>query len=144
MRVVVALVLTVAVAAGASAAGVSSAPSGIRGVVDRGPIRPACEAGVPCNGPAAGVGLVFFRFGRQVGRVRTSKAGRFQLALAPGTYVVRSLRKSMLGGLAPRTVRVVSGRFTFVRLQIDTGIRAPGPPAAAIVLLPAAASREHA
>ena len=52
-----------------------------------------------------------------------SRAGTYRVVLRPGTYVVRSPRKLVFGRLAPRTVRVVAGRFTVANFEIDTGIR---------------------
>ena len=104
---------------GASAA----TQSGIRGTVIKSPTKPVCEEGVPCSAPAAGVVLLFVRNGVEAARATTVRNGSFRVVLAPGTYVVRSLRKSPIGGMRPRTVEVRQGGFTVVRLSIDTGIR---------------------
>ncbi len=107
------------VPAGTTAAPPPRVGTGIVGSVRRGPIRPVCVAGLPCDGPAAGV-LVEIDFGRTaVTRLRTGKDGRFLVHEPPGTYVVRVVAKSA----APVVVRVRAGVLTRVALSIDTGIR---------------------
>ena len=118
-----ALVLTALALRTAGPATPAVAPSGIRGTVSRSPTSPVCTAGVPCSAPAAGITLVALRGGVRVATAMTSAAGRYRFVLRPGTYVVRLLRAPTLGGLSPRTVRVVQGRFTPVNLVVDTGIR---------------------
>ena len=109
-------------AEGVPAATASAPPrvgTGISGSVRRGPIRPVCVAGLPCDAPAAGV-LVEIDSGRTVvARLRTAKDGRFLLRAPPGTYVVRVVAKRA----APVMVRVRAGFFSRVSLSIDTGIR---------------------
>jgi hypothetical protein len=93
--------------------------TGISGSVRRGPIRPVCVAGLPCDAPAAGV-LVEVDSGRTaVARLRTAKDGRFLLRAPPGSYVVRLVAKRA----APVVVRVRAGFVSHVSLSIDTGIR---------------------
>jgi hypothetical protein len=98
-------------------------PNGIRGIVLRSPTKPVCEAGVSCSAPAAGVVLLFTRADRVVARTKTRPNGSFRVALSPGAYVVRTFRKLPFGGAQPRSVRVAPGRFTVVRIVVDTGIR---------------------
>jgi len=87
--------------------------------VRRGPIRPVCVAGHPCDAPAAGV-LVQIDSGRTVvARLRTAKDGRFLLRAPPGSYVVHVAGKRA----TPVVVRVRAGFFSRVSLSIDTGIR---------------------
>ncbi len=93
--------------------------TGISGSVRRGPIRPVCVAGLPCDGPAAGV-LVEIDSRRTVAaRLRTARDGRFLVQVPPGTYVVRVVAKRA----APVVARVRAGFLTRVSLLIDTGIR---------------------
>ena len=123
MRIVMALaVAALALASGATAA-TTPTPGGIRGTVIKSPTKPVCEEYVPCSAPAAGAVLVFVRNGVEAARAKTLSDGSFRVVLAPGTYVVRSLRKFPIGGMHPRTVTVRQGRFAVVRLSIDTGIR---------------------
>lgn len=118
------LLLVASIALGVGCGGASAAtPSGIKGTVIKSPTRPVCEEGVPCSAPAAGVTLVFVRGGVRVATATTSKAGTYRVALRPGAYVVRALRKLPFGSPQPRTVRVSAGHFAVVDYEIDTGIR---------------------
>ena len=120
MRVLAALAAVVAV----SSAGAATTPSGLRGLVTRGPITPVCAAEVPCDGPAKNVTLVFVRNGRVVRRATTSDQGRYRVALPPGLYSVRLQVKQRIGrGLQPERARVMTNRFRRVDFSIDTGIR---------------------
>ena len=106
-------------------AGAATVPSGLHGVVTRGPITPVCAAGEPCTEPAKNVLLVFSRNGRDIGRTRTDAAGRYRIKLPAGMYrVSRAALTTGIGrGLTPKTVRVWPGRFVRVDFSIDTGIR---------------------
>jgi hypothetical protein len=117
-----ALVLTaLALAAPATPA---TAPSGLRGIVMRGPIMPVCREGVRCDEPAANVVLVFTRSGRVVARTTTGRNGGYRLTLRPGRYGVRTTMCCTLGsGLSPRIVVVPRYRVARVDFEIDTGIR---------------------
>ena len=122
MRVLAALAAAVAV----SSAGAATNPSGLRGIVMRGPIAPVCVAGQPCSKPAKDVTLVFVRNGKVARRTTTNDQGRYRVALAPGRYAVRLTagQKLTIGrGLEPTHVRVVANRFRRVDFSIDTGIR---------------------
>ena len=96
--------------------------SGLYGVVMRGPITPVCVAEQPCSKPAAGVSLSFAR-GAAVRSVITNALGRYRVALAPGTYSVRTATSTRVGrGLEPQLV-VVPARWKRQGFSIDTGIR---------------------
>jgi len=117
---IVLLVASLALLAGSVGASAAT-PSGIRGIVIKSPTKPMCEEGVPCSAPAAGVTLVFVRGGVRVAIATTSKAGTYRVVLRPGTYVIRSARKTF--GSPMPTVRVQAGAFTVANFEIDTGIR---------------------
>jgi Protein of unknown function (DUF2568) len=112
---------TAVIVLGTSAAG-GAAPSGLYGVVERGPIKPVCRADEPCDEPARGLVLVFERAGRAA-RVTTSKTGTYRIRLAPGAYRVRTVRTGLGSGIDPNVVSVPRGRFSRVDLFVDTGIR---------------------
>ena len=121
MRVFVVLLGALAVAA---SAGATTSPSGLWGVVMRGPIAPVCVAGQPCSAPAKDVTLVFVRNGRAVKRATTNEKGRYRVTLAPGLYSVRLPKKPQVGrGLEPVKARVRAQRYRRVDFSIDTGIR---------------------
>src|SRR5919202_2208982 len=119
--------VALAAAVVASSAGAATTPSGLRGLVTRGPTAPVCVAGRPCSEPAKNVLLVFSRSGRVVRRVTTNEQGRYRVALAPGLYAVRlALRQTVGRGLEPSRARVAQNRFRRVDFSFDTGIRYEG------------------
>jgi hypothetical protein len=124
MRVVITAVsLALMIVAGAGAQ-VTAVPSGLRGVVMRGPISPMCVAEEPCTEPARNVTLLFSRNGRIVGRAVTDSAGRYRLRLPAGAYAVRRPASIGIGrGIEPDHARVYARRFVRVDFSIDTGIR---------------------
>jgi hypothetical protein len=124
MRVVITAVsLALMIVAGAGAQ-VTAVPSGLRGVVMRGPISPMCVAEEPCTEPARNVTLLFSRNGRIVGRAVTDSAGRYRLRLPAGAYAVRRPASVGIGrGIEPDHARVYARRFLRVDFSIDTGIR---------------------
>lgn len=117
----IALALTAAAFAGCASAATS--PSGLRGIVLRGPVQPVCRVGVPCDAPAAGYVLVFSRAGRIVARTKTGSDGRFRIGLRPGRYAVRTSRTGFERTVRPAAVTVPTGRYARVTFRIDTGIR---------------------
>lgn len=98
--------------------------SGLYGTVQKGPVRPACQAGVPCDAPVAKTMLVFSRSGRQVARVRSTVQGTYRIALPPGYYDVRATVKIGLTMLPkPHAIHVRAGHWDRINLFFDTGIR---------------------
>jgi hypothetical protein len=105
-------------------AGAVTTPSGLRGVVKRGPITPVCRVDEPCTEPAKHVTLLFARAGRVVRRSTTDVNGRYRVRLAAGLYRVRLNNSPGIGrGIAPNQVRVRDARYARVNFSIDTGIR---------------------
>jgi hypothetical protein len=118
-----ALVFLLALMALLATAAPAAAPSGLRGVVMRGPITPVCRDGVPCSALARNTPLVFTRAGRSV-TTRTDAAGRYRIALSPGVWNVRTATAPRVGtGISPATALVLAGRFRMADFDIDTGIR---------------------
>jgi hypothetical protein len=107
----------------AAPAGSTTTPSGLRGIVMRGPITPVCMVGVPCSAPAANVVLVFSRAGHVVARTTTSRNGGYRLTLQPGRYSVKTTTRTLGSGLSPRIVVVPRNRVGRVDFDLDTGIR---------------------
>jgi hypothetical protein len=98
--------------------------SGLYGTVRKGPIRPVCRQGVPCDGPVAKTMLVFSKSGREVARVRSTAQGTYRLALRPGYYDVRATVKIGLTKLPkPHAIHVRAGHWDRINLFFDTGIR---------------------
>jgi hypothetical protein len=96
-------------------------PSGLYGLVMRGPVTPVCQVGVPCDEPAANVTFLLVRNGKSH-RVRTNAAGRYRIRLAPGRYVIARTNWGP-GSIKPASALVPYGRFARVNIFIDTGIR---------------------
>jgi hypothetical protein len=116
------IAVLVLVVSGSAATGASS-PSGLHGLVLRGPVRPVCSETEPCDTPAAGVTLVFSRAGGIVARTRTGPEGRFRVVLRPGRYAVRTTRSGFERIVQPGTVTVPAGPSARIVFRIDTGIR---------------------
>ena len=119
MRIVtstaLALVLSVAVASGASR-------SGLHGVVLIDPAYPVCKVGLPCTRPAKNVWLVFLRHGHTA-RTRTGDDGRYRIALPAGAYTVTSPNHLAGRGLTPGRVMVRTSVYRRVSFRLDVGIR---------------------
>ncbi len=103
----------------------ASPPSpNVRGTLTRGPVMPVCLEGRSCDAPAPGVVLVISRLRQDVRRLTTGVAGRFAIRLEPGSYSIRALRRSLIGGgVTPSRFRVPAGGSVLLRLHLDTGIR---------------------
>jgi len=98
--------------------------SGLRGVVERAPIRPVCAAEEACSAPAKNVQLTFARAGYRSAVTRTDATGRYRVVLSPGSWEVRTTAAPKIGaGISPKSVRVYAGKFRVVDFTIDTGIR---------------------
>lgn len=125
MRVVA--VTLAALAFGSTLAGAATPTrltSGLRGVVMRGPTKPVCDETEPCEEPAAGVVLRFWRLDAVVARVTTGSAGGYRVKLRPGRYAVTTPSSRRPGtGLTPRFVRVPAGRVARVDFHLDTGLQ---------------------
>ena len=63
--------------------------------------------------------------GRTVAKATSDSSGYFRIPLPPGQYVVRpeNLTGAVVPIAQPLTVTVVAGRFTFVTISFDSGIR---------------------
>jgi hypothetical protein len=104
----------------------SATGSGLYGTVRKGPVKPVCQQGVPCDAPLK-VKLFFWRTtapdaGAWV--VRSDELGRYRIALPPGYYRVQSAVKIGTTKLPrPHTVHVRKGHWDKIDFSFDTGIR---------------------
>ena len=104
----------------------ADADSGVRGVVLLGPQCPVVQEASPCpDEPMPGVEVRALRDGSVVGSDRTDAVGRFEIALAPGTYVLQAIVGTDGPPPTARPVNaiVVEGSFTDVTVPVDSGIR---------------------
>jgi ABC-type glycerol-3-phosphate transport system substrate-binding protein len=118
----VALVLALAACGG----GASEADdtSGIRGQALAGPQCPVEIQGSPCpDRPFEGTVIATDTATGDEFTVETDVDGRFELALAPGTYEVSIVSESHPPFAKPQTVEVEPGAFTRITVAVDTGIR---------------------
>ena len=105
-------------------AGPSPATSGLAGLVIRGPIQPVCQADAPCEAPFSADFAV--KKGKWVVAVfRSDDEGRFDVDLAPGTYLIVPGQDAPIFSPSEQVKVVVVGvnKSTDVRLEFDTGIR---------------------
>ena len=109
--------------AGGGATQTATTPSGLRGVVMRGPITPVCRSDYPCEGPAPNVTLSFSVANRVFAHAKTNEHGRYRVLLPRGIYSVRTDQRPFGTIPSPATVRVRPERIDRVDFSIDTGIR---------------------
>jgi hypothetical protein len=104
------------------------AASGLRGVARVGPISPVERPGQPSSRPLAGAVITVqpSSGGRVLARAVADRAGRFQLRLNPGVYLLVPLPPdpgAQLPSGRPEQVFVRPGRITDVTVWYDSGIR---------------------
>ena len=105
------------------AACAASTGSEVSGRVLAGPTCPVQRLDSPCPDRPVAVALVVAdERGGVVARVTSDADGRFRLALAPGSYMIRS-DSQRLPVLRPTPFVVVVGRVTELDLRADSGIR---------------------
>jgi len=97
--------------------------SGLRGLVMQGPTKPVCHVDEPCEEPAAGTLLQFKRDGKVVAEVKTTRAGKYSVALPASSYVVQVPRRRIGARLSPHVVHVPRGRIARIDFHLDTGIQ---------------------
>jgi hypothetical protein len=116
------------VLAGGGGGGGTTGPSAIRGVAMAGPIFPIERPGIPNTSPLPGaiITLQPANGGPEITRVTADSQGRFQIPIAPGTYLIVPLPPDPTAFLPrgiPVVVTVRAGGFTDVTVDYDTGIR---------------------
>jgi hypothetical protein len=125
MRQVAVLLLAITMIACASNGSSSGSASGVRGTVVAGPQCPVERAGSPCpDAPVADAEVRALHEGDVAGTDRTDADGRFQIALAPGDYVVTAhVGSGPFSSAKPVDVTVSADGYATANLSIDTGIR---------------------
>lgn len=106
-----------------SACGSLAAPtSGIRGTILAGPACPGpARVGSPCPDRPVAMTVEVVQGSAVVATFASGADGRFSVALAPGSYILRS--KAGLPALRSGTITVPPGGYIEVALQADTGMR---------------------
>ena len=95
----------------------------VTGTVAAGPTTPLARPGVPDTRAVPGIAVEALR-GHQVrATARTDGAGRYELGLPPGTYLIRAQSDKFLSRQASKTVTLSTGERLTVNLTFDTGIR---------------------
>jgi hypothetical protein len=123
-RIVLVLVAIAVVACGADGEGSGDGTSGIRGRAVSGPQCPVEVEGSPCPDlPYEGIVVATDAATGDSFTVETDAEGRFELALAPGTYEVSIESESQPPFAKPQTVTVEQGAFAQITVSVDTGIR---------------------
>jgi hypothetical protein len=122
VRTAVGLALLGVLAFGCGSAG-GGTTTGLRGKVMRGPTQPVCHVNDPCEEPARGVHLVFYRSGKVVARATTNQKGWYRVTLRPGRYTVGTQNPRVSRNLSPQTATVPTSTVRRVDFDIDTGIR---------------------
>ena len=109
-----------ALALGCGSAGGATA-TGLKGKVMRGPTQPVCRVSEPCEEPARGVKLVFYRSGKVVARATTNQKGWYRVTLRPGRYAVSTSNPRVVSkGLLPKSATVPKSRVKRQDFDIDT------------------------
>ena len=122
MRTAAGLALLATLVFGSASAGGGTA-TGLRGKVMRGPTQPVCRVNDPCEEPARGVRLVFYRSGKAVARATTNQKGWYRVTLRPGRYTVGTQNPRVSKNLTPKTATVPTSTVRRVDFDIDTGLR---------------------
>jgi len=97
--------------------------SRVTGTVAAGPVSPVARPGKPATRPVRGATVEALRGSKVVAVARTDRAGRYNLALRPGSYVILVTDHRYLSRRSSKTVAVSAGETVKVRFVLDTGIR---------------------
>jgi hypothetical protein len=115
-----AVLATLALGCGSAAGGTAT---GLKGKVMRGPTQPVCRISEPCEEPARGVRLVFYRSGKVVARATTNQKGWYRVTLRPGRYAVSTSDPRVARNFSPKSATVPKSGVKRQDFDIDTGIR---------------------
>ena len=98
--------------------------TGLTGIVLRGPVTPVCRIEVPCDAPFS-ADFSVEQNGKVVSGFRSDQDGRFTVMLEPGQYRVVPAANApvIFPASQSKTVNVLAGGLTEIRLTFDTGIR---------------------
>jgi hypothetical protein len=111
------------VGCGSQHPGAGPAASLVTGTVAAGPVSPLARPGVSATRAVPGLPVEALRGNQVRATAYTDKAGRYELSLQPGTYLIRAQSDKYLSREASKTVTISRGQKLTVNLIFDTGIR---------------------
>ncbi len=117
------IVAGLSVACGSYRPGAGPPASLVTGTVAAGPVAPLARPGVPSTRAVRGASVKALRGNQVMATAYTNEAGRYELRLRPGTYLIRTQSDKYLAKEASKTVTLSSGQKLTVNLVFDTGIR---------------------
>jgi len=123
------LLVTAACGAYSFPTGTTAQTGNVHGTVRVYPCGPVEQQGAVCNGlPGTGL-VILFTSGSQTSTATVSSNGTYSIDLPAGTWKVsfKGIARIING---PNPLTVAAGGSIEADYQIDSGIRAPGPPAA--------------
>jgi hypothetical protein len=119
--------LAVTAACGAYQFGPAAQTGNVSGTVMVFPCAPVEQAGQPCKN-VVGAGLeITFTNGASVASTTVDSNGRYSIDLVAGAWKVSFKGMARIAS-GPTTVTVPAGGSVVADYQVDSGIRAPGPP----------------
>ena len=123
-RLILLTVVTgLAVACGSQQPGTGAPASLVTGTVAAGPVSPLARPGVPSTRAVPGLPVEALLGDQVRATAYTDEAGRYELSLQPGTYLIRTQSDKYLSRQASKTVTLSRGQKLTVNLTFDTGIR---------------------
>ena len=123
-RLIVLIILTgLSVGCGSSRPGTGPPATLVTGRVAAGPVAPLARPGVPATRAVRGATVEALRGNQVMATAYTDEAGRYELRLQPGTYLIRTQSDKYLSRQASKTVTLSRGQRLTVNLVFDTGIR---------------------
>jgi hypothetical protein len=117
------VLLELIVACGSQRPPASPPASRVTGTVAAGPVAPVARPGEPATRPVRGATVEALRGSKVMALARTGAAGRYTLALPPGTYLIRVTARRYLSKQSSKTVAISAGETLKVAFVLDTGIR---------------------
>jgi hypothetical protein len=100
-----------------------SLPSLVTGTVVAGPVSPVARPSAAATRPVAGATVEALRGSDIVATARTNAAGRYQLTLQPGTYVIQAKADRYSSKQPGKTISISAGQTRTIDFVFDTGIR---------------------
>jgi len=94
----------------------------VTGTVAVGPVSPGARPGVPATRAVPGATVEALRGNHVIATAYTDEAGRYELRLQPGTYLIRAQSDKYLSREKSKTVTLSRGQKQTVNLVFDTGI----------------------